>query len=701
LSRAEAAAILTKAFLVESSSADAPAALEPESTKPAPGNAQAPAPSLQSEKLKKPYYAIVDTLHDKVGVSSTTRDLPSFDPSHPGVTVSKHKITELKTDRSGMIYYIESDLENNVRGLNKMGEESVIGFLFGTAYKQQLQRPEGEPPYSQQNNFQPVKLLIDPDSAEMKLAGTWPAQEYWSVHTLVNNSGGLLGIAEKGSKLVPEDFIVQLTDGAMIYSDISSGTLNRMKSGGSKSEWSIKMPYSGKALAAVAQGQTLYLFDSGKKSIMKVNLDTKQLIDSISVQTDDIKSVLAKGSRFYVSTGNSIISLDIDGKSEAFIDTNEFVYNENDILNPEPFLRKLRHNMPVITDEISLFTFEPDGNIVYFDESLRVIRRLRLVTDGNDDPTSPVPPAPKWGTRLPSPEASTLAREVGLQSGNPGNRVVSIVPDTDGYLYITDHKIPVIAWNLNTMTGEARYDETDRRKEGYMSSEFVYRESGQGPAKPIGIRYTNMVYHDISNNKMYLTGWNPEQQIATINQIQPDTYTAGYMEGRAAIDNNDFILSNGAGLLAVSDIKQNGLWIIGADRKGRLVTPFEVGGNIKYSGSALSAIWSERNLFVLDAGRNTITKLELDPSYRYRPSEIKVKIEEPIDAVYAYGDTFFALEGTTLYQVDMNGSVKMKDDLSMHLKKGVPALKISVDSTGSLFVLDREGTLKRIRFYKK
>ncbi|MFD0678701.1 MULTISPECIES: S-layer homology domain-containing protein [unclassified Paenibacillus] len=682
LTRAEAAVMLAKAFPQD---APLPAADAPSKTD---SQAQSAADTLTHKGAIKPLYAIVDTLADDIAV---TYSKDSGSSNSKGTRIN-HEFNDLKLDAQNNIYFIQTEYYRGtpmptVRSLDKNGG-AISTFKFSDTFnisgtdKVNANTKEQKPFV---DGMVPVKLLLSSNQKDLQLAANWNVPDFVSIQSLTGSTGKLVAQADKGSSIAAQDFIIQLQDGDYIFSNSKKGYIGRFGSNGPKVDWTINIAFSGKPLTALVKDSGLYILDQGTMVLMKIDMNTKQIISKVFVKADNIKFATVREDRFYISQGKSISTLDQEGKLEPFIDDgNQFVYNG------------LKLMYPVALDPVSLysikeftsFTFDSSGNLIFYDEELRNIRRLRFITN-EDFKYVPLPSIIPVGPKLKVPEAEILIKH-GLYNEKTSGRIQQLITDEHGNIWIKTEDQMIKIWSYDTKAW----------KDLSPYPTFVYEDEKQPPTLVKTADNPDGIYFDERNNYVLTSSWSKDIRLAIINQIVPDILAVGFMKDREALTEHDFVVSDGRGHMAVSDVKQGNLWIIGRDRQGVLASPSEVGNHIRFSGGATAAIWDSNKLTILDVGSKQLTQVELN-STQYKSSVKALSIPDAIDSICAYGEKFYVISGKTLYHIDVNGNILLKEDLFMHIKDKTRIVKMSMESNGRLVVIDKDGAIQRIQFYGK
>ncbi|WP_216624771.1 S-layer homology domain-containing protein [Paenibacillus foliorum] len=705
LTRAEAAMLLTKSF------SEGPSSVADQvSVKQTEVESQTSVIPIKAKPVnQKPLYAIVDMLARDDGVNTYTSSKLDFTLSngiHSQNKITKHLITDLSVDYKGDIYFVETKVDLNTPStVKRLDEEShlpVTELFIDDSLFSSLSGPIFEKMKENRvltkNHFLPVKLLSSVNNVDKQFIGNWPDTKFWSLFTFLGRKVHMAS-TKIGTMMKSEDFIIQLPNGDYIFSDITNGTIQRIKPGDGDNEELVSTSFSGRPLAALIEGEQLYILDPGLKSIVKVDIHSRKVVEKVVIQIENITYAVAKDNQFYISSEKNLFSVDVSGRIDPFLEERQFVYN--DLISGNQTVGT-KNQMDIV--QISEFAFEPTGNIVFIDDMTgSFIRRLRLVKEQPNQSKSL--PIIQTGAKLAKIQMEKIAHGVGIQVDQKENMISSIMMNEEGNLYLLEKNKsfstiidPLILkkssflklWNQ----GSSRWNDLDNR---YYGMRFEYYDAEQKLLKPKDYWYTGGLYFDGRNNAMHRAAWSQELNIATVNRIYPESITVGYMAGRGAVTEQDFVAFDGTGQIVVSDVSQGDLWFIGRDRQGYKLSPSEVGKHIRYSGKSTAAIWKDQNLYVLDAGNKTVTELKLNVP-QYIAQAVDVKIDGVIDAVNVYGDKFYVMSGSKLYRIETDGSISSSEDLTEYLIEKTPVSKISIDSNGRLMLLDQKGNLLRIHF---
>ncbi|MCR8634150.1 S-layer homology domain-containing protein [Paenibacillus radicis (ex Xue et al. 2023)] len=687
LTRVEAAVVLTKAFSEEISSST-----EQEQAKKSEAAAQIPEVPIKTQALNpKPIYAIVDLLGEDVGVTYKGN---LYDSGRS--VLDKLPITNLTVDSQGNIYFVQTtkgfsvsfstierlNVDAHLASTVETVDDSMIASLSGPLFDKMREQK-----LITKHDLTPIKILASVNSSEKQFIVNWINGKFWSLFSFSDKKIALVNTI-KGTTMTTQDFIIQHPNGDYLFSDITNGNVQRIKPGDGENEQIAAVGFSGKPLTALVQGELLYILDPGSKTIIKVDLQLRKVVEKIAVQADNIVFAAVKDNQFYISTGKNLLSVDLAGRIEPFLEEKQLVYND---LSSSNISFSNTRNQPGIM-EISEFAFEPSGNIVFLDNQSSNIRRLRFVKEQTIEP-KPLTVA-QTANRLAKPKADFINQDIGYQKDEQGNMVISMVNNEQGNLYVLEKKRPLNRlrlWSQDSFTWESM--------DYFFGLKFDYYDAQQKRLDPMMYTFTGGLYFDERNKMIYRTAWSQDLNIASINAIAPEAITVGYMVDKGPITEKDFIAFNGTGQMVVSDVSQGELWFIDRDRKGYKLLPSEVGLEIRYSGKSTAAIWDEQKLSVLDTGNKTLTQVKIN-DHQYAAQIADLKIEGTIDAVSTHEDKFYVMSGTVLYCIETNGSISWTEDLAGYLRERKLIHKMSMDLNGRLMLLDERGNLQRVQLYE-
>ncbi|MFD0678703.1 MULTISPECIES: S-layer homology domain-containing protein [unclassified Paenibacillus] len=688
LTRAEATVVLTKAFSEEMSSST-----EQEPAKKSEAAAQIPEAPIKTQPLNpKPIYAIVDLLAEDVGITYTG----SYTSGRS--VLDKLPISNLTVDSEGKIYFVETTNRFSVShfAIKRQNDDAQLASTVETVNDSMIASLSGpifDKIRGQKNitkyDLTPIKILDSVNSSDKQFIVNWINGNFWSLFSFSDKKIPLVNTV-KGTTMTTQDFIIQHPNGDYLFSDITNRNIQRIKPGDGENEQIAAFAFSGKPLTALVQGELLYILDPGLKSIIKVDLQSRKLVEKIGVQTDNIVSATTKDNQFYISTGKSLFSVELTGRIEPFLEERQLVYNDLSLNN----IYYRNHNEQREILEISEFAFEPTGNIVFLDkQSSNFMRRLKLVKNQTIEP-KPLPVL-QTGSKLAKPKVDFINQDIGIQKDEQGNMILSMVSNDQGNLYAIEKKLPVnhlLLWYQESSTWASDLN-------SFFGMRFDYYDDHQKQLKPRMITYTGGLHFDGRGKGIYRTAWSQDLNIASINLISPEAITVGYMADKGPITEKDFIAFNGTGQMVVSDVTQGELWFIDRDRKGYKLLPSEVGLEIRYSGKSTAALWYDQKLSVLDTGNKTLTQVKIN-DHQYAAQTADLKIEGTIDAVSTHEDKFYVMSGTVLYCIETNGSISWTEDLAGYLRERKPIHKMSMDSNGRLMLLDERGNLQRVQLYE-
>ena len=119
----------------------------------------------------------------------------------------------------------------------------------------------------------------------------------------------------------------------------------------------------------ISTDESIYVFDTGKgyqssdpkNRLTRIQLFPRKVETIVSFDNMTFDSVTVQNGKFYLSSGTTIYELSLDGKLTTFIDGKDLTYNDG---NP---IQKIKH-----------MAFDSNGNVIVYDDGNKAIRRINL-----------------------------------------------------------------------------------------------------------------------------------------------------------------------------------------------------------------------------------------------------------------------------------------------------------------------------------
>lgn len=373
-------------------------------------------------------------------------------------------------------------------------------------------------------------------------------------------------------------------------------------------------------------------------------------------------------------------------------------------------------------------TFRPQNSITRAEAAALLWRAFMYGNDnkgvgGGDQsttaPTIPTPPVTQPGQTTPSqPQQPTQAAKFSVDTlvGGMGqgdvdgpvsiakiNAVDSMVLDKEDNIFFLDQSKNKIR-KFNKSNGRVEtFKSVDSQFDGSFSKDgkVVYYDHNDFRAKKLTYSY--------ANNRLYLLGfsfsnpWTDQIFELTSSAVSLSTYGLNnrqdYNYRFFRIDNNNNFIYGRGGNWTDSFIYSAAIGsesqLLASEKDATGVT-FSRYDNV--NDRPLDVITADNNLYVLDTGNRTLTKIQLFP----RKVETVVSFDNlTFNSVTAYNGMFYVSSGSTIYELNLNGKLSTfiaGKDLTYN--DGNPINKISqlsFDSNGNVIVYDDDNkAIRRI-----
>lgn len=373
-------------------------------------------------------------------------------------------------------------------------------------------------------------------------------------------------------------------------------------------------------------------------------------------------------------------------------------------------------------------TFRPQNSITRAEAAALLWRAFMYGNDnkgvgGGDQstttPTIPTPPVTQPGQTTPSqPQQPSQAAKFSVDTlvGGMGqgdvdgpvsiakiNAVDSMVLDKEDNIFFLDQSKNKIR-KFNKSNGRVEtFKSVDSQFDGSFSKDgkVVYYDHNDFRAKKLTYSY--------ANNRLYLLGfsfsnpWTDQIFELTSSAVSLSTYGLNnrqdYNYRFFRIDNNNNFIYGRGGNWTDSFIYSAAIGsesqLLASEKDATGVT-FSRYDNV--NDRPLDVITADNNLYVLDTGNRTLTKIQLFP----RKVETVVSFDNlTFNSVTAYNGMFYVSSGSTIYELNLNGKLSTfiaGKDLTYN--DGNPINKISqlsFDSNGNVIVYDDDNkAIRRI-----